>query len=116
MNFVYDGRGNVIRYESESAGGMDNYEFQYDLSVKVTSQLYIDYLAGWVYNTFTLSQIMGWTPDLNPRNKRTHARILFDKTDPWYDVELTDHTFDAEGRLTSYIAGGYKMYQTWNCK
>lgn len=116
LRFVYDGKGNVIRYESDNEGGLDNFEFQYDLSVKVTKQLYIDYIAGWIYNTFTLSQIMDWTPDLTPRNKRTHARILFDKTDPWYDVEFTDHTFDADGRLTSYLAAGYKMYQTWNCK
>jgi len=116
MNFVYDSKGNVIRFESDNEGGLDNFEFQYDLSVKVTSQLYIDYVAGWIYNTFTLSQIMNWTPDLSPRNKRTHTRILFNKTEPWYDVEFTDHTFDADGRLTSYLAGGYKMYETWNCK
>jgi len=116
VNFQYDSKGNVIRYKSDNEGGLDNAIFTYDLSVKVVDQMYVDYIAGWIYNTFTLAQIMGWTPDLNPGYKRTHATILFDKTDPWYDVEFTDHTFDAQGRLTSYLAGEYKMIQVWNCK
>jgi hypothetical protein len=105
VNFQYDSKGNVIRYQSDNEGGLDNVIFTYDLSVKVADQVYIDYIAGWIYNSFTLAQIMG-----------THATILFDKTDPWYDVEFTDHTFDKHGRLTSYLAGEYKMIQTWNCK
>ncbi|HSB91592.1 MAG TPA: hypothetical protein VLC28_00685 [Flavitalea sp.] len=116
VNFEYDSKGNVIRYRSDSGGGLDNAIFTYDLLTKVKDQIYIDNTAGWIYNTFTLAQIMDWTPDLKPRYKRTHATILFDKTDPWYDVEFTDHTFDSQGRLTSYLAGEYRMTQTWNCK
>jgi hypothetical protein len=116
VNFQYDEKGNVIRYQSDNGGGLDNAIFTYDLSVKVNEQIYIDYIAGWIYNTFTLAQIMDWTPDLNPKYKRTHAQILFDKTDPWYDVEFTEHSFDAQGRLTSYLAGEYRMTQTWKCK
>ena len=116
VNFEYDSKGNVIRYQSDNGGGLDNAIFTYDLSVKVNEQIYVDPVAGWIYNTFTLAQIMGWTPDLTPKYKRTHATILFDKTDPWYDVEFTEHTFDAQGRLTSYLAGEYRMTQTWNCK
>jgi hypothetical protein len=116
VRFEYDSKGNVTRYRSDSGGGLDNAIFSYDLSVKVKEQIYVDYIAGWIYNTFTLAQIMDWTPDLSPKYKRTHATILFDKTDPWYDEEFTDHTYDAQGRLTSYLAGEYKMIQTWNCK
>lgn len=115
-NFIYDDKGNVIKYQSAALGGLDNTEFEYDLSVKVTDQLYIDYVAGWIYNTFTLSQIMNWTPDLKPVNKRTRAKIYFDQSEVWYDVAFTDHTFDAGGRLTSYNAGPYKMHLGWNCK
>lgn len=116
MKFQYDAKGNVTKYTSDNEDGLDNYVFSYDLTQKVGKQIYIDYVAGWIYNTFTLSQIMDWTPDLSPAYKRTHATILFNKTEPWYDVEFTDHTFDSQGRLTSYLAGEYKMFITWNCK
>jgi hypothetical protein len=116
VNFQYDEKGNVIRYQSDNEGGLDNAIFTYDLTTKVNEQIYIDDIGGWIYNTFTLAQIMDWTPDLTPKYKRTHTQILFDKTEPWYDVEFTDHTFDAHGRLTSYLAGGYRMTQTWTCK
>lgn len=115
-NFVYDDKGNVIKYQSTATGGLDNTEFEYDRSVTVTDQLYIDYVAGWVYNMFTLSQIMNWTPDLKPVNKRTRAKIYFDQSEVWYDVEFTDHRFDGQGRLISYNAGPYKMMLGWNCR
>lgn len=115
LDFVFDGNGNVIKYVGNQGGGLNDYEFSYDLSVKVKDQIYIDFLAGWIYNNFTLAQIMGWTPDLTPKNKRTHARIFFDKTEIWYDEPITNHTFDATGRLTSYEVGVYTMYTQWRC-
>lgn len=115
LDFVFDNNGNVINYVGNQDGGLNDYEFAYDLSVKVKDQIYIDFIAGWIYNNFTLAQIMGWTPDLTPRNKRTHTTIYFDKTDVWYDEEITNHIFDATGRLISYEVGEYTMYTEWRC-
>lgn len=115
LDFEFDSKGNVTKYVGDTDGGLHDYEFSYDLSVKVKDQVYMDFLAGWIYNNFTLAQIMGWTPDLTPKYKRTHARIYFDKTEIWYDEDITNHTYDATGRLISYDVGIYTMHTQWRC-
>ena len=116
MDFEYDANGNVVRYVGSGEGGLDDYEFTYDMTTTIDQQIYVDQIAGWIYNNFTLAQIMGWTPDLNPVNKRTHSRIYFDNTEVWYDEDITGHVVDADGKLTSYQQGGYQMQVGWTCR
>lgn len=115
MEFQYDANGNVISYTGSGEDGLDDYEFTYDLSTEIKQQVYVDFVAGWIYNNFTLAQIMGWTPDLNPVNKRTNTKIYYDNTDIWYNTNITDHVVDADGKLISYKLGGYQMYLSWTC-
>lgn len=116
MEFQYDANGNVISYTGSGEGGLDDYEFTYDLTSTIEHQVYVDYVAGWIYNNFTLAQIMGWTPDLNPVNKRIQTKIYYDNTDVWYNATISDHVVDADGKLTSYILGGYQMTLNWTCR
>lgn len=110
MSFVYDANGNVIRYEGEFV-----YEFTYDLNTWIDQQVYVDAAGGWILNNFFLAQIMGWTPDLDPVNRRTHTRISSIDGE-FYNVDITDHVVDADGKLTNYTLGGYQMNLDWACR
>jgi YD repeat-containing protein len=109
----YDANGNILEMADPNVDGQDYY-FTYDLSVKATSQFYPDAFLGDSYNSLYLAQALGWLPDLEPVNKRTRSRVAISEDYDLFNMELTDHVYDSEGKLLSYRAG--LLYTNlWNC-
>jgi YD repeat-containing protein len=109
----YDGNGNILEMVDPNVDGQDYY-FSYDLSVKATDQFYSDAFLGDSYNSLYLAQALGWLPDLEPVNKRTHSRIALSDGYDLINNELTGHVYDNEGKLLSYNAG-ISFTNVWNC-
>jgi len=113
---TYDNVGNVKTIKDPHSQGLEDVEYTYDYNTVIKNQFYLDQTRGWIWNTFTLAQVMGWLPELVPASKRIHTKILFTNSDVWEDSDLTDHEVDAEGRLTSYKNGDSKWNLQWYCR
>jgi YD repeat-containing protein len=97
----YDANGNILEMADPNVDGQDYY-FTYDLSVKATNQFYSDAFLGDSYNSLYLAQALGWLPDLEPVNKRIRSRVAISDDYDLFNMELTDHVYDSEGKLLSY--------------
>jgi hypothetical protein len=113
---AYDNVGNVKTIRDPHSQGLEDVEYTYDYNTVIKKQFYLDPIRGWIWNTYTLAQVMGWLPELVPVNKRIHTKILFTNTDVWEDAELTAHQLDEEGRLVSYRNGDLTWGINWYCR
>ena len=101
-SIYYDNYGNMVAFN-------DNH-FAYDYTQKPKQQFYCE---GYMGNEepFYLLQYLGYFPEVNsPTNVMNHIDEFFygDWTGP-----LTDHQFDAKGRLISYTFPGGPTTITW---
>ena len=100
----YDKYGNVLAFGTNT--------YQYDYTRKAKQQFYCqDYMGSdW---PFYLLQYLGFFPEVNsPVNIRTYIIGSGD-----YYGDLTNHKFDAEGKLISYdFLGSIPITIVWNCK
>jgi hypothetical protein len=100
----YDKYGNVLSFRDNS--------YQYDYSRKAKQQFYCqDYMDDW---PFYLLQYLGFFPEVtSPINIRTYM-----VADASLNGALTNHKFDAEGKLISYVFdyGSVPITIVWNCK
>lgn len=98
----YDSQGNYL-------GLNDSISIKYDYSKTAKRQFCIDDLMG-REGGFYLLQYLGYFPEVtSPVNVRSYVNAAV------FDGDLTDHTFDAEGKLTSYLFVGNKVTIVWNC-
>jgi hypothetical protein len=125
-NCEYDNRGNILSissldpYSNERVG----YFYEYDYSKEAKQQFYMDEVRN-IDNTFTLLHYLGFFPELNPVNVRTHVRNGRENHYFVYDEYLLNHQFDANGRLmqydiVNYDGGQLRLKETaslsWKCK
>jgi hypothetical protein len=100
----YDSHGNPVSFLNNS--------YQYDYHRSAKQQYYSDdFMEG--DRVFYLLQYLGFFPEVtNPPNVRTRAA----NTDNPEGVNLTNLTFDAEGKLIGYdfVTGTNTI--TWNCR
>ena len=109
---TYDANGNVTKLIDPTGTGQ-SYFYTYDLSVRATQQFYSDDFEGDGYNSMYMAEFMGWLPDLEPVNKRTHVRLVTGDYEI-ADADLADHIYDASGKLLSYQSGA-TFTNIWNC-
>ena len=84
----YDKYGNILSFNGNT--------YQYDYSRKARLQFYCDDLMG-NDDTFYLLEYLGFFPEItSPVNIRTHVEAIT------FHGDLSNHQFDAEGRLTGY--------------
>lgn len=124
---VYDVYGNIMsiaHYES-FYGERDGYFYEYDYAKKAKQQVYFEETRN-INNDFTLMQYMGFFPELNPVNLRTHSKLGLQQG---YGFEnyIGNHLLDAKGKLIQYdlltppgTTGDQQIitraFLTWNCK
>jgi hypothetical protein len=109
----YDAYGNVTELVDPSDMN-GSYYYTYDVSVTATHQFYSDEFLGDAYNSLYLAQFMRWLPDLEPVSKRLTSRIALSDDYDLYSADLTNHVYDADGKLLSYQA--LDIYtNTWDC-
>jgi hypothetical protein len=123
---AYDQNGNLVRVFQQTDDANAGTFYTYDLSVRATAQYYSDQNGTDYFNTqIYLAAFLGWLPELEPVNKRTSFRQVFndeDTTDnePGYvfnHTDLTGHVYDSDGKLLSYkIAdGNITFINNWKC-
>jgi hypothetical protein len=121
----YDNRGNILSISSINtySNKRDGIFYEYDYSRNAKRQFYMDETRNMNF-TFTLLHYLGFFPELNPVNVRTHVRVGLE-TEGYIltNQTLVNHQFDAKGNLTQYdvitdseqyFAGTPKL--SWYCK
>jgi len=99
----YDNDGNILSFSQNS--------YQYDLHRKARQQFYCDDLMGST-DGFYIMQYLGFFPEVtSPTNVRTYVNAVL------FVGNVTDHRFDADGKLISYVFRGPNPTTiTWHCK
>jgi hypothetical protein len=103
---IYDNYGNILSCRDNS--------YQYDYSRKAKQQFYCDDImdGGDADEPFYLLQYLGFFPEVtSPVNIRTRAQ-----NQVFSQGYLTNHQFDAEGKLISYDYFIPHITIVWNCK
>lgn len=117
LDASYDANGNITQLSEDAPSDSQGFFYTYDLNVTATEQFYSDDFLGDSYNSLFLAEAMGWLPDLEPVNKRTSSRIALGPDYDLHSATLTNHTYDADGKLLSYQVqdGGVTYTNTWTC-
>lgn len=118
---TYDANGNVVRMYNNGDQAEAGTFFTYDLSVTAKRQFYTDHFVNGGENALYLAQFMGWLPDLEPVNRRTAWKIVYNDEDPNdgippYELAAgseSGHVYDGNGNLIRYNNGAYT--NIWRC-